>query len=60
MLLTAVGLFILFTNLSMLSGTDVKSKINEFQLGGKQKPSNPGSPPDPNVSFPSPISARRC
>ena len=51
MLLTGVGLVVLFTNLSMLSGTDVKSKIKDFPLGGKQTPSKPGTPPDPNVSL---------
>jgi len=52
MLLTVVGLFVLFTNLSMLSGTDVRSKIKDFPLGGNQKPSKFDTPPDPNVSFP--------
>jgi len=56
-----IGLVILFTNFSVLTGTDVKSKIQEIDiplLGKPDTDTSPGqtAPPDPNVRIPLAIS----
>jgi hypothetical protein len=52
--LAAIGFVILLVNLSLLSGTDVQSKIHNIPIsipGTDKKPSaGQTAPPDPNVS----------
>jgi hypothetical protein len=54
LLLAAVGSVVLLLNLSLLSGTDLKSKIEKvpIHLPGKDKKPNSGlnTPPDPDAS----------
>jgi hypothetical protein len=52
LLLTAVALIVLLTNLSLLSGTDVRAKIKNIPIPipGQDKESGQNAPPDPNVS----------
>ncbi|KAH8599873.1 glycosyltransferase family 90 protein [Bisporella sp. PMI_857] len=53
MLLILIGLVVLFTNLSMLSGTDLKAKIEDIKLPnlGNPQHQSPGQTtrPDPNL-----------
>ena len=52
LLLTAVALIVLLTNLSLLSGTDVRAKIKNIPIPipGQDKESGQNAPPDPNAS----------
>ena len=47
-LLAGVAFIVLVLNLSMLSGTDVRSTIKNIPIPGKPK----GTSPDPNVGTP--------
>ena len=52
-LLTVVAFFVLLTNLSLLSGTDVREKIKNIPIPipGQDKESGKNAPPDPNASY---------
>jgi hypothetical protein len=50
--LTAVALIVLLTNLSLLSGTDVRAKIKNIPvpIPGQDNDSGQNAPSDPNAS----------
>ncbi len=50
LLLTAVALFVLLTNISLLSGTDVRAKIKNIPIPGQDKDAGQNAPPDPSAS----------
>ncbi len=52
LLLAVIGSVVLLLNLSLLSGTDVKSKIEKIPIPGKDRKPNSGlnTPPDPDAS----------
>jgi hypothetical protein len=52
LLLTALAFIVLLTNLSLLSGTDVRAKIKNIpiQIPGQDKEPGQNATPDPNAS----------
>jgi hypothetical protein len=51
--LATIGVFILFINLSLLSGKDVRSAADQIPVPGlpKKPPQGADARPDPNVRF---------
>ena len=49
--LASLGVFVLLINVSLLSGKDVKSKVEQIPIPERPKkpPSGADTPPDPNV-----------
>jgi hypothetical protein len=50
LLLTAVAFFVLLTNISLLSGTDVRTTIKHIPIPGQDKDAGQNAPPDPSAS----------
>jgi hypothetical protein len=50
LLLTAVAFIVLLTNISLLSGTDVRATIKKIPIPGQEKETGQNAPPDPNAS----------